>query len=94
MTYQCDEDKGRELESEGAALSDKGARKGVKHVQALGKIRHKELQVQCCAVGTVFGVTCAAGRRQDKAARVPWSWNLDSCLACLLVTVLGVRPVS
>lgn len=55
MTYQCDEDKGRKLESEGAALSDKGARKGVKHVHVLGKIRHKELQVQCCAVGAAQG---------------------------------------
>lgn len=70
MTYQCDEDKGRELESDGAAISDKRARKGVKHVHVLGKIRHKELQAQCHAVGSVFRVTGIAGRRQDKAAGV------------------------
>lgn len=68
MSYECDEDKGRELESEGAAISDKGARKGVKHVHVLGKIRHKELQVECHAVGSVFGVTGVAGRKQNKAA--------------------------
>lgn len=63
MAYQCVEDKGRGLESDGAAISDKGARKRVKHVHVLGEVRHKELHIQCRAVGSAFGVTGAAGRR-------------------------------
>lgn len=70
----------------GLQFQIKGARKGVKHVHVLEKIRHKGLQVQCCAVGSVFGVTGAAGRRQDKAAGIARHLNVGILTCVWLVS--------
>lgn len=79
----------------GAESSDKRVRQRASHVDILGRIRHRKLQVQCHEAGQMFGMTAAAAaaaaRRQKEAEAAAWApgcWHLDPCLACLSVTVL------